>query len=142
MLCRVVLARHLDFAGGGELCFTLDPGDLVLFEQKLHAFGVGAHHLALARLHARQVQLHLAHGNAVVLQRMLSLMEILRGLQQRLGGNAADIQACPAQRLTLLDARHLQPQLRRANGADITARARADYDNVKGFGHIPMLQAG
>ena len=59
----------------------------------------------------------------------------------RLGGDAADIEAGAAVRGALLHHGHLQPELRRANGADVAAGAGADHDQVVGHS-VSGLQFG
>jgi hypothetical protein len=68
-------------------------------------------------------------------------------VQQRLGGNAADVEASAAQRLAAFHAGGLQAQLRRADRADIAAGAGADEDHVvvvvqPNSSVIPDLTAG
>ena len=71
--------------------------------------------------------------HAVVLQRVRRVVEFLRGLQQRLGRDAADIQAGAAERGALLHAGDLHAELRRADGAHIAAGSGADDDDVEGI---------
>jgi hypothetical protein len=137
VLGGIGLALDLDLARAGEFRRALDPGDLVLLEQELHALGVGGHHLALAGLHAGEIELDLADLDPVILEGMGGLVKILGGLQQRLGGDAADIETGAAQRRALLDAGDLESQLGGADGADIAARPRPDDDDVESFGHVP-----
>ncbi len=61
---------------------------------------------------------------------MFGLMQLVAGMQQRFGGDAADIQAGAAQGFAPFDAGGLEPQLRAADGADIAAGAGADYDDI------------
>ena len=56
----------------------------------------------------------------------MRLLVQLGGVQQRLRGDAADIEAGAAQRLAALDAGGLQPELCRADRGDIAAGAGAD----------------
>ena len=77
-------------------------------------------------------------GQAPFLRRLRDLQR-MRVLEQRLGGDAAPDEARAAQRLLLLDDRHLQPQLRRANGRDVAAGARADDDDVVLVGQRKLL---
>ncbi len=51
----------------------------------------------LAGLHASQIELHAVDQDAVILQGVDGLLELLGRLQQRLGGDAADIQARAAE---------------------------------------------
>src|SRR5690606_8335857 len=55
--------------------------------------------------------------------------------QQRLRGDAADVEADPAPVL-LLDDRRLQPELCRPDRGDISTRARAQDHDVKVFAHV------
>ena len=79
-------------------------------------------------------------------QAVLRLGEFLRALEQRLGRDAADIQAGAAQGLPLLRHRDAHAELGAADGADIAAGTGADDDHVVavGFGHgsLPGLIAG
>ena len=66
------------------------------------------------------------HGEVVA-----GLLEQVRGLQQRLGRDAADVEAGAAQRRVLLDDRHLQAELGGADRRHIAAGAGADHDEVE-----------
>ena len=56
-------------------------------------------------------------------------------MQQRLGGDAADVEAGAAMGGALLDDGDLHAKLRGANGAHIAARAGADDDQIVGGTH-------
>ena len=66
---------------------------------------------------------------------MLRFFKNFRGLQQRLGRDAADIEAGAAQGLTLFHAGDLHAQLRGADGAHIAAGAGANHDHIKSITH-------
>ena len=74
------------------------------------------------------------------------LLEMLGALQQRLGRNAAHVGAGASGSgaaffvFPLVNAGHVQAQLRGANGRDIAAGACADNDDVKSVTHIVNLQ--
>src|SRR5207249_709872 len=76
---------------------------------------------------------------------MSRLFEVLRGLQQRLGRNAADVGAGAAERrlalraLPVVDARGRKAELRRADRGDVAAWTAADHDNVKRLCHNEAL---
>ncbi len=76
---------------------ALDQLDLVLAEEEVDAAGVLADHLVLARHHRREVEPDRADLDAVRGQRVPRLVEFLRGLQQRLRRDAADIEAGAAE---------------------------------------------
>lgn len=54
----------------------------------------------------------------------------VRVVQQRLGGDAADVEAGAAQRAALLHARHLHAQLCRFDGAHVAARPATHHHQV------------
>ena len=128
-------AIHGHGAGFYDPALALQPSDLVLLEEELDAFDIGANHLGLAGLHALEVQRHLADIDAMLGQLVDRLLIMLGALQQRLGGDAANIEAGAAQRRAFFDAGHLHPQLRGANGANITARTGADDNDVETLRH-------
>ena len=61
----------------------------------------------------------------------------LGGPEQRLGGDAAAVEAGAAQALVLLDERRLQPELPGADGRHVPARARTDDHHVERLSHGP-----
>src|SRR5205823_1585367 len=63
----------------------------------------------------------------------------LGGVKQRLGRDAADVEAGAAERLVLLDHHHLHAELRRADRAEIAARAGTDDDEVVTGHHVYSL---
>ena len=74
---------------------------------------------------------------------MFGLVQHVRGMEQRLGRDAPDVEAGAAQRFTALDHGGLEPELRAADGADIAAGAAADDDHVI-VGHElgPFVEGG
>ena len=84
------------------------------------------------------------HLDAELLELVPGLFIELRGMQQRLGRNAPDIEAGAAEGRPLLDHRHLHAELRSADRGDITARPRTDYREVETVRHDlsePLEQA-
>ena len=67
---------------------------------------------------------------------MARLLEHFGGVQQRLRGDAADVEAGAAEGRRFLDDRDLLAELRRAYRADIAAGAAADDDCV--VGHLDL----
>jgi len=110
--------------------------DFVRLEQRRDAAGELRDDFVLAREHLRRVHARIADADAVRGKRVLQFVKLLGGIQQRLGRNAADIQASAAQCRTalgagaLVDAHHAQAQLRGANRRHITARPAADDDDI------------
>src|SRR5690606_1250145 len=130
VLRLVALAVHLDAVRRGDPARALQPVDLVLPEEELDALDVGLDHLVLVGEHGLQVELDLADLDPEAGERVLRLLELLAGLQERLGGNAADVEAGAAERRALFHAGDLEPELRRADRADVAAGPGADHDEV------------
>ena len=113
--------------------------DLVLLEQVIDSFNVAVHAFGLEGLHRLQIELrldldaHARHG-------MLRLLEKLGGVQQRLGGNATDIEAGAAISAPLLDDGDFHAELGRAPGADIAAWAGSNHNEVISVSHERSLQ--
>ena len=124
-----VRARDFDLAGAEDFADAVIAVDLVLLEQERDAVDVRRHGVVLVLEHRRQIELRL-HLDAERGEIMLGLVHHLGGMQQRLGGNAADIEAGAAEGLLLLDHRGLQAELRGADRAHIAAGAGADDDEV------------
>jgi hypothetical protein len=112
--------------------------DLVLLEEVEDAVVARLHHLVLALEHLREVELEALHLHAVVGELVPGLLVVLRGLQQRLRRNAADVGAGAAERrlavgaAPLVDARGFQSQLRCADRGDIAAGSAPDHYHIEG----------
>ena len=95
--------------------------------------------VSLRRQHLGQVQAQALDLDAVVGEVLAGVLVVLGRLQQRLGGNAADVGAGAAQGraalgvLPLVDAGDVEAELRRADGGDVAAGAAADDDDVELF---------
>src|SRR3990167_8231693 len=144
-------ARHLDlvatFNGFDEGATAVEEADLVLLEQVQDAIVVLLHNLVLAAHHLGHVHRHLAGADAVLGEVLVGVLEMLGRLQQRLGGDAAHVRAGAAGGRTalvvlpLVDAGHVEAQLRGADGADVAAGAAADDDDVELFAHGLLAQS-
>src|SRR5207253_8794010 len=106
-------------------------------------------HLVLARAHLRKGELEALPAHAVLGEAMSRLLEVLRGLQQRLGGNAADVGAGSAERglavgsFPVVDAGGRKAELCGADRGDVASRAAADHDDVKRLRHeVQSFQSG
>ena len=101
----------------------------IFAEEKLDALGVLVDDVVLARQHGRPVQLELGHFDA-------ELLGVLEGVvdfgvvQQNLGGDAADVQAGPAQKAVFFDDQGFQSPLRGADGGHVSARPAADNRQI------------
>ena len=100
------------------------------------AAGHGLDDGCAALLHRSQIELQIADLDAVHGKLVLGAMIELRGLEQRLGGNAAGIQAGAAEGiaavavLPLVDAGHFELVLRGSDRRRITRGTGADDDDV------------
>ena len=127
---RVV--ADLDLARLGDGAPALQPVDLVLLEQELDALGVLADRVVLVGQHLFPVDRGAfaleAHRREVV----FGLVQHVAGVQERLGGDTAHVQAGAAQGFAAFDAGGFQAKLGAADGCDIAAGAGTDYDDVIG----------
>src|SRR3569623_681485 len=90
--------------------------------------------------HLRQVHLRRWDIDAQVAEIVPGFLEQLRRVEQRLGGEAADVEAGTAEGRPLLDHGDLHPQLRRADGTDVAARSRAEHCEVELVRHdMPLM---
>ena len=108
----------------------LRPRDLVLPEQELDALRVLPDDVVLALEHRREIERQLPDADAVRGRRVRRELVVLGRREQRLGRNAADVDARAAERLVHLDADGVQAELRGANRGDISAGSAADDDDV------------
>ena len=120
---------HGDLAGRVDRGFAPDHRDLVLLHEKADAVVEALRHRARALHHGARIVADLAGRKPVILG-VLHVVKDLRRAQQRLGRDAAPVQADAAQ-IFALDDGGLEAELRRADGADIAARPRADDDDVE-----------
>ena len=120
-----------DFADPGDGRLAPDDIDLVLLQQKGDAAIELGRDPARPLHDRRRIKGHLALDLEAIGLGMLGVVIDLRRAQQRLGGDAAPVEADAAQMLAL---HHgcLEAKLGRANGGDITARPAADDEDVVG----------
>ena len=104
--------------------------DLVFLHQELEALHVLGDDGVLAREHRGPIERRRADARNAELRRVLQVVPHLGVEQQRLGGNAAHMQAGAAQLGAGVDQRDLQPVLRPANRRRITGRPAADHRHV------------
>ena len=122
--------------GAGGVCC----GDLVGLEQLGDAAGELFDDFVLAGNHFGYVDARVVKGNAVHVV-MLHLPEMLGGIQYRLGGNAAHIEAGATQRWfavladKIIHAQGFEAQLGRTDGGHVATGAAADNDHVELFAH-------
>ena len=130
-----VVGAHDDLARAAEPTGALDPVDLVLLEQEFDALGQGRDAVVLLLLHLRQIE---GNGGADA-----EVGEVLAGgfvefgrMQQRLGGNTADIEAGAAQGPPLFNTGDRQAELTRADRRVVATRPAADDHHVVLLRHV------
>jgi hypothetical protein len=131
---RLLLAvdeGDLDLARAGNAGRAVEVVHLVLAQQERHPVDVALHALVLEGHHLAEVELRLDLDPHVA-QAVARLLEKLGSVQQRLGRDAADVEAGAAVGGPLLDHGDLEAELAGADGADVAAGAGSDDDEVEG----------
>ena len=129
---------HRDSAASLQGSKARDRLDLVLAQQAGDPAGQGLHHLVLAREHPAQIERHVAGLDAVRGQQVAQVVVVVRGVEQGLRGDAADVQAGAAQgRLSAriepsVHAGGAQPELRGPDRRDVSAGTGPDDYDVEG----------
>ncbi len=133
-------AFHLDLAGRGDAAGAVERLDLVLLEQERDAVDVAFDVLRLVAKQHGKIDARLADLDPHLGKTAARFFVELRSVQQGLRRNAADVEAGAAEGRILFHHGGLQAELRRANGADITAGAGADDDEIVSH-HVLKLKA-
>ncbi|MNZ58411.1 hypothetical protein D3C78_764180 [compost metagenome] len=124
---------------------AFEGGDAVGLEQSGDAAGQVLDDVGLALDHRRHVHGHAFHLDAVDLKGFLGFVVLVGAVQQRLGRDAAYVQAGTAESDlavladVLLDAGSLQAELGGTDGGNVTARASANHNHVEFLAHIQSL---
>ena len=134
-LRRAVRGLYLDLAPGEDAGHALKRVDLVPLEQEGDALDVAVDALVLEPHHAGKIELRRPDLDAHAGEGVGGLLVKFGGMQQRLGGNAPDIETGAAEGRALLDERGLEAELRRANGAHIAAGSGADDNQIIMLSH-------
>jgi hypothetical protein len=131
-LLPVLLDPHA--SASCEAAAAVEDRHLVLAEQVPHALRQAVGHTARARHDLPEVERHVRHAEAELVGVLQQLMD-LGGAEQRLGRDAAPVEADPAQMLAL-DDRGRETELARADRGDVAAGPGADQDDIEGcVGH-------
>ncbi len=123
---------------------TVEQGDLVLLEQALDARGQLGNDGVLAALHYRHIDGGFANLDTLGFKAVTGFFEQVRGMQQGLGRDAANVQASATEAWLALRvgirigfaAGGGEAELGCANGCNIAAGATADNEHVKLLGHV------
>ena len=129
-LLRAALVRDFDRVGIDQLSESLHHLDLVFLHQVGDATGQLADDLALPLHHGGEIDLDFAGDQAVGGKAFPREMQVLRGSEKSLAGNATHVEAGAAKRLIFLYNGRLEAQLGGADGGDITAGTAANDNKL------------
>ena len=136
---HAIVGLDLDLARPGQFAIALDPVHLVLLHQELDALGVLGNDLILALDELGKVQARVVAQDSLLLP-VRELLPEGGGVQQGLGGDAADVQAGAAELGVLLDQGGLEAVLPGPHRGGIAARPAANDDKV--VAHRPHVSIG
>ncbi len=126
---RVGRVADGDGARSGEPALALDHGDAARLDQPGEALEEPGDDPVLVGVDAGHVDA-VEGGVDAELRGLAGRVGDLGGVQQRLGRDAADVEAGAAE-IALLDQSHRQPELRRPECAGVSARARPEDEYVE-----------
>ena len=124
-----VVERHRHPLRAGQGAPSVDLGDLVLLHEEVHALDDPRGHLTRARVRRGVGHAHLTL-DAVLRLVMGQQVGQLGILQQRLRGDAADVEAHTAPVL-LLDHGNLHTELRGADRRDVSTRTSTEHHEIE-----------
>ena len=136
---NVLRFEHLSALVGLDLDFTrsfddtesFNPFNFVFLHQEFNAFGVFPDNAVFALDYLRKIELRLIDRDAF-LPGMRGEIPHIRGMQQRLGGNASHMKASAAQFCIFLDNGRFQAVLSGADGSRVAAGAASNHYKVVG----------
>ena len=129
-MVRVPSARRDgDDIGRGELALAGDHRHLALARQRGQAAGQALDDALFPAAQLVEIDARRGERQAVSAERR-RLVDHLGRVQQRLGGDAADIEAYAAQRRAAVDEHDLLAEIGRAEGGGVAAGTRAEHDDV------------
>ena len=120
----------LQLVRGDERRLAADHRDLALPRERLESAGEACDDAVLPVAELRRIDLGRTEAHAELGHR-LRILDHAGRMQQRLGRDAADVQAHAAQRRPALDQRDRKAQVRGAKRRRVTARAGAEHDEVE-----------
>ena len=134
-----VFRDHLDLALSEDLADAVIGVDLVFLQQEGNAADIGVDHVLLVLHHRRQIELGLVHLDAQLLKTVVGLFEHFGRVQQRLGRDAADVEAGATVAGTLFDNGNLHAELSCLDRANVAPGAGSDHYKVIGHGTFPLF---
>jgi hypothetical protein len=109
---------------------ALDVLDVVLLEEELDALGQARDGCLLGLHHGGQVELDITNLDTAALCVVQNLVVEVRVVEQRLGGDAADVEAGAAEGTALLNAGDLEAGLTSLDGSNVASNAATDDDQI------------
>ena len=128
---RPVARAQFQGIRSNEHRFPAQHVDLALLCEHAQAVGQLAHDFVLPAAELRAIDLRRRKDDPAVAH-VCRILDHLGGMQQGLGGNAADVQAHAAENRPALDERDLESQIGGAEGRGVAARSRAEDDEIAG----------
>ena len=123
--------RDLNLAAAQQAGEALDDFDLLALHEQGYAGGVLVNDRVLAFENQGQVE-HGVLAMQALLFWMFEVLPDLGGVEQRLGGHAADMEAGATELGILFDERGLEAVLAGADGSGVAPGTAADHDHVIG----------
>ena len=132
---------QLERVGSDEFRLAAHHVDLALLGEHGQAVGQLRDHLVLPGTQLVPIDLRRRENDAAC-RHVGGILDHLGGVQQRLGRNAADVQADAAEHRPALDQRDLEPEIGGAERRGVAAGTRAEHDQIeRARRRAPLLAA-
>ncbi len=129
--------QHTVLRRAGQLAVAADGFHLVLLHQEVETLGVLGHDLRLALLDGGPIQLARVHAFDAEFFCFFQVVPKLGVEEQRLGRDAAHVQAGAAEHVVFFDEGGFQAVLAGADGSGVASRTAADDgDVINGFRQV------
>ena len=135
VLCfeSTIASRTADenFTRLSETTETAHNLNVTLLEEGADAHVQLGDNLVFIREHRRDIESDLLGTNQAVLLAVAGVLVDFGGMEERLGRNAADIEAGAAEGVVLFHESHLETELAGLDGGDIATGTGTDYDEIE-----------
>ena len=135
VLCfeSTIASRTADenFTRLSETTETAHNLNVTLLEEGADAHVQLGDNLVFIREHRRDIESNLLGTNQAVLLAVSGVLVDFGGMEERLGRNAADIEAGAAEGVVLFHESHLETELAGLDGGDIATGTGTDYDEIE-----------
>ena len=126
---RFAAFAHFHLAAALECGKAVNGVDLVLLHQEFDALGVLAHNFALAVEDARIIDARVIAVKSLLF-RMREVLPHIGGVQERLGGDAADVEAGAPELVVFFDNGRFEAVLPGADRGGVAAGTASDHDEI------------